>query len=105
MYVFIYVCSIVPASILNGCTNFDETWYTCSSLANLKYCGGKYSLTQSLRVGWGKISKMHVTNKPIDFLGDFDETWYTCSSLADLKYCKGKYALTQSLRVGWSKVS
>ncbi|GBL81349.1 hypothetical protein AVEN_143655-1 [Araneus ventricosus] len=44
-----YIYMFVPASLPNGWTNYDETWYTGSSLADLKYCKGKYILKQSLR--------------------------------------------------------
>ncbi|GBM75970.1 hypothetical protein AVEN_230498-1 [Araneus ventricosus] len=69
--------------------NFDETWYTSSSLYDLKYFRGKYTLTKALGAEWGKVSKIHVISRPIEMLDDFDETQYTCSSLADLKYCRG----------------
>ncbi|GBL99308.1 hypothetical protein AVEN_147564-1 [Araneus ventricosus] len=68
--------------------DFDETWCTCSSLADLKYYMGKYALTQFFRVEGDKVSKIHVTNRATNKLDDFDETRHTCSSLADLKYCK-----------------
>ncbi|GBL84440.1 hypothetical protein AVEN_117201-1 [Araneus ventricosus] len=95
----------VPASLPNGCDNFDDTWHSGSLLTNLKYRRGKLALTQCLRVGWGKIPKLHITNRLVDMPHDFDETRYTDSSLADLKYCRRKYGLTQSLWVARCKIS
>ncbi|GBM34212.1 hypothetical protein AVEN_60559-1 [Araneus ventricosus] len=102
-----YRMDTVERLVIIGITSewFDETRYAGSSLDNLKYCRGNYALTQSLRVGWDKVCKIHAIKRLIDIHSDFDETRYACSSLVDLKCCLGKYALTQSLSVGWGKVS
>ncbi|GBM32745.1 hypothetical protein AVEN_83718-1 [Araneus ventricosus] len=63
IYISFNVYIVVPTSFPNGSTSFDETWFTASSLTELHHCRGKYSLTQSHRLEWGKTSKMHVTNR------------------------------------------
>ncbi|GBL93874.1 hypothetical protein AVEN_153634-1 [Araneus ventricosus] len=82
-----HVIGIYNASLPNGWVKFDETWYTVSSIADLKYCRAKYAQTTSLREGWGRVSKLDAENRLINLLSDFYETWYKSSSLADLKYC------------------
>ncbi|GBL79753.1 hypothetical protein AVEN_125174-1, partial [Araneus ventricosus] len=51
---------------------------------------GKISPSLVSEALWGKVSKIHVTNRPIGMLADFGEASFTCSSLADLKYGRGK---------------
>ncbi|GBL88192.1 hypothetical protein AVEN_117782-1 [Araneus ventricosus] len=67
---------------------------------------GKKALIQYLylRAERGKVSKLHVTNRPIYILGDFDKTWYAWLSSTDLKYYTGKYALNHSLRTRWGSL-
>ncbi|GBN51626.1 hypothetical protein AVEN_249342-1 [Araneus ventricosus] len=45
----------VPASHPNGCTKFDETWYTGSSLADMKYCKDKKSPKKGPQASVGQI--------------------------------------------------
>ncbi|GBL74771.1 hypothetical protein AVEN_243634-1 [Araneus ventricosus] len=40
----LHIYMFAPASLPNNWINFDETWYTDSSLTNLKYCRGNRKL-------------------------------------------------------------